>query len=220
MPATRRDNERMMYPMNKVFCFLPSKPIFTLVSCLVLSLSLGAQSAWAMGKAPTESEKQATQQSTQVNSQSKAKNETSKQSAQQSKSPGTVAANTCERVLADFNKQQLKQQIDVAQLSEIVRSLDQDNRLPAYFITKRQAGELGWSPGTYFNSVPALRGKSIGGDRFGNFERRLPQGQWQEADLDYRGKKRNAKRLVFSRNGERYVTIDHYDSFKKVPPCQ
>lgn len=160
-------------------------------------------SAWSMGKAPTAQEKQATQQAQQSTQAS------AKQSEQ-----------SCERVLADFNKAQLKSQIDVAQLSEIVRSLDSRKRLPDYFITKNQARELGWSPGTNFNSVAALRGKSIGGDRFGNFERRLPQGQWQEADLDYRGKKRNAKRLVFSRNGERYVTIDHYDTFKKVPACQ
>lgn len=199
MLATTMVNDRVTYLVNKASHPLLSKLVLTVLSCLVLALSLGAQSAWAMGKSPTESEKQA---------------------AQQTKSASSVVANTCEYVLAGFNNKQLKQQIDVAQLSEIVRSLDQHNRLPAYFITKRQAGELGWSPGTYFNSVPDLRGKSIGGDRFGNFERRLPQGQWQEADLDYRGKKRNAKRLVFSRNGERYVTIDHYDSFKKVPPCQ
>jgi len=65
-----------------------------------------------------------------------------------------------------------------------------------------------------------LRGKSIGGDHFGNYERRLPRGQWQEADLDYRGKKRNAKRLVFAQAGQQYVTVDHYETFHKVPACR
>ena len=193
-----------------------------------LGLSSTTSTAWAMGKAPNEAEKQAATQAgkpaTQAAKDAQGANKTHESNgdkANQGVQNNPVAqANACERILADFNQQQLKQQIDVAQLSEIVRHLDTHKRLPNYFITKKQAAELGWSPGTYFNSVPALRGKSIGGDRFGNFERRLPQGQWQEADLDYRGKKRNAKRIVFSRDVERYVTIDHYDSFKKVPACQ
>lgn len=43
--------------------------------------------------------------------------------------------------------------------------------LPRNFITKKQAGELGWQGGDLWRYA---RGKSIGGDRFGNFERRLP----------------------------------------------
>lgn len=159
---------------------------------VLLSGLLSVSTAWAMGKAPTKTEQESVQATKQ----------------------------TCEQVLGVFNQTQLKNQIDVAQLSKIVRHLDQHSRLPDYFITKNQASQWGWSPGIYFNSVSALKGKSIGGDRFGNFEKRLPTGQWQEADLDYRGKKRNAKRLVFSQNGERFVTIDHYESFKKVPTCQ
>lgn len=31
-----------------------------------------------------------------------------------------------------------------------------------------------------------------------------PAGRWQEADLDYRGGKRNAKRLVFAGSGRRF----------------
>ena len=186
------------------------------VLCLALGLSSIASPVWAMGRAPNEAEKQAAKQDTKRDAAS-----SSGGKGVQGASGGKGAsANACELVLANFNQQELKQQIDVAQLSEIVRHLDAHKRLPNYFVTKKLAAELGWSPGTYFNSVPALRGKSIGGDRFGNFERRLPQGQWQEADLDYRGKKRNAKRIVFSRDGDRYVTIDHYDSFKKVPTCQ
>lgn len=128
---------------------------------------------------------------------------------------------SCEVVLAKFNKTELKSQLDdVGQLVEIIRSLNKHNRLPSYFVTKKEANGLGWQPGTPFNQIPALKGKSIGGDRFGNYEKRLPKGQWQEADLDYKGVKRNAKRLVFSREGERYVTVNHYDSFAKVPVCQ
>ena len=126
----------------------------------------------------------------------------------------------CEIVLDAFNKEALEAKIDTAQLADIVRSLASTQRLPAYFVTKKQARASGWSPGRYFSDIPALRGKSIGGDHFGNYERRLPQGQWKEADLDYRGKKRNAKRLVFSRAGQQYVTVDHYETFHKVPACR
>lgn len=126
----------------------------------------------------------------------------------------------CETVLDAFNKKTLGGQIDVAQLSDIVRSLASGHRLPDSFVSKRQARDAGWSPGRYFSEIPALRGKSIGGDHFGNYERRLPQGQWKEADLDYRGKKRNAKRLIFGQAGQQYVTVDHYETFHKVPTCQ
>lgn len=131
-----------------------------------------------------------------------------------------VDAQRCEIVLDTFNKESLQGRIDPAQLTEIVRSLATQRRLPSQFVTKKQARDAGWSPGRYFADIPQLRGKSIGGDRFGNIERRLPKGQWQEADLDYRGKKRNAKRLVFGAAGDRYVTVDHYETFHKVPACQ
>ncbi|WP_245592746.1 ribonuclease domain-containing protein [Advenella mimigardefordensis] len=126
----------------------------------------------------------------------------------------------CEVVLDTFNKTALDGQVDPGQLSDIVRSLNARQQLPAYFVTKKQARQAGWSPGQYFADIPALRGKSIGGDHFGNYERRLPQGQWKEADLDYRGKKRNAKRLIFAQAGQQYVTVDHYETFHKVPACR
>src|SRR5690606_9567419 len=115
-------------------------------------------------------------------------------------------ADRCEVVLDAFNKSTLGGQIDSAQLSDIVRTLAARKQLPSYFVTKKQARQAGWSPGQYFSDIPALRGKSMGGDHFGNYERRLPKGQWSEADLDYRGKKRNAKRLVFERAGDQYVS--------------
>lgn len=152
------------------------------------------QTVWAFAKAPSKQDNQ----------------RLSQQSEQ-----------SCEVVLAKFNKTELKSPLeDVGQLIEIIRSLNKNNRLPRYFVTKQEASALGWQPGTPFNQISALKGKSIGGDRFGNYEKRLPKGQWQEADLDYKGGKRNAKRLVFSRDGERYVTVNHYDSFTKVPVCQ
>ncbi|WP_373975690.1 ribonuclease [Chitinibacter sp. SCUT-21] len=107
--------------------------------------------------------------------------------------------------------------IPAAELSSILASLNQFKRLPDQFVTKRVAQAAGWRPGeSLWDSLP---GKSIGGDRFGNREQRLPKGHYFEADLDYQGKKRNAKRIVFQNPGKRYITIDHYNTFTEIPAC-
>lgn len=88
--------------------------------------------------------------------------------------------------------------------------------LPENFITKKQARELGYGGGDLWRYA---RGKSIGGDRFGNFERKLPgkKGRiWRECDVDYAGGARGAKRLVFSNDGLIFYTADHYESFERV----
>ena len=87
-------------------------------------------------------------------------------------------------------------------------------KLPSNFITKKEAEKLGWDGGSL---EPYAPGKSIGGDRFGNYEGLLPSKKgrtWTECDIDTRGKKsRGSKRIVFSNDGLIYYTDDHYDSF-------
>ena len=89
--------------------------------------------------------------------------------------------------------------------------------LPRNFITKSEARALGWTGGPL---EPFAPGKSIGGDRFGNYEQRLPRlkaGFYKECDIDSRGRPRGAKRLVFTQDGRRiYYTGDHYRTFKEV----
>ncbi len=89
--------------------------------------------------------------------------------------------------------------------------------LPKNYITKRQARALGWEGGPLERYAP---GKSIGGDRFGNYERNLPYlngGFYKECDIDTKGRPRGAKRLVFTSKGKRiYYTEDHYRTFKEV----
>ena len=88
--------------------------------------------------------------------------------------------------------------------------------LPENFITKKEANALGWSGGDLHKYAP---NKSIGGDRFGNYERSLPAKKgriYSEADIDYRGGARGQKRLVFSNDGLIFYTKDHYKSFEKV----
>jgi ribonuclease T1 len=130
---------------------------------------------------------------------------------------GWVQAASCQSVVEGLNRQ-LRPSTQANELVEILSSLNQQNRLPSKFVTKREAQAAGWRPGSsLWQSLP---GKSIGGDRFGNRENRLPRSQYQEADLDYQGGKRGAKRIVFSKNGPRFITVDHYQTFTEVPSCQ
>ena len=75
---------------------------------------------------------------------------------------------------------------------------------------------MGWaaSEGNLWQVAP---GMSIGGDRFGNREGLLPEApgrQYYECDIDFDGKYRNEKRIVFSNDGLIYYTEDHYESFQ------
>jgi len=130
-------------------------------------------------------------------------------------------ATSCEQVAAAVNKR-LTARIDQRELTDVLRTLNRtDNRrLPPKFVTKREARERGWKPGRDLWSVPGLRGASIGGDHFRNREDRLPAGKWREADLDYQGGRRGGKRLVFSGDGRRFITVDHYRTFMEIPLCQ
>lgn len=119
---------------------------------------------------------------------------------------------------------QLAEPINEEELVAALTSLNaSDNaRLPETFVTKDRARKLGWRPGQPLWKNKKLKGKSIGGDRFHNREKVLPAGKriWREADLDYQGGRRNAKRLLYSSDGLRYVTVDHYKTFTEVPSCR
>ncbi len=137
--------------------------------------------------------------------------------------PVQLHAESCAEVVGKLN-QKLTPHIDEVELANILETLNAtgNGSLPPQFITKGQARGLGWRPGTDLWSYPELRGKSLGGDVFQNRERRLPDGRrvWREADLDFNGGRRGPKRLVFSEDGLRYVTVDHYSTFREVPPCR
>ena len=112
--------------------------------------------------------------------------------------------------------------IDQVELVAVLNTLNatHNTRLPDKFVTKRAAIAAGWQRGHDLWDAPLLQGKSIGGDRFSNRERQLPAGQWREADLDYKGGHRGAKRLIFSTQGQRFVTVDHYQTYTEIPACQ
>ncbi len=134
--------------------------------------------------------------------------------------PAVKAAGCAETVRA--LNQHLQGKIDESELTGMLAALNasRNARLPENFVTKREAQQSGWRPGRDLWAVTALKGKSIGGDRFGNREGRLPSGSWREADLGYQGGHRGAKRLLFSKDGLRWVTVDHYQTFIEIPICR
>lgn len=108
---------------------------------------------------------------------------------------------------------------DVTGFVEAVASIRERGRLPPRFITKNDAERAGWRPGD--DLCRSSPGRAIGGDNFGNREGRLPRAsgrRWFEADLDFNCGRRGARRLLFSSDGLIFVTLDHYDTFRQVPP--
>ncbi|MBR2718216.1 MAG: attachment glycoprotein G [Clostridia bacterium] len=108
----------------------------------------------------------------------------------------------------------------ITEPQDIVDYLYEHGELPDNFITKKEAQALGWdSNENYVGDVAP--GKSIGGDRFGNYEGLLPKAKgrtYYEADCYYEGRKRNACRVVYSNDGLYFYTDDHYETFTEMKP--
>lgn len=91
-------------------------------------------------------------------------------------------------------------------------------KLPSNFITKKEAQKLGWDS-QKGNLDKVAKGKSIGGDRFGNYDKKLPEAKgrtWKECDINYEGGYRGAERIIYSSDGLIYYTDDHYNSFEEI----
>lgn len=88
-------------------------------------------------------------------------------------------------------------------------------KLPPNYITKNEAEKLGWNGGSVEKYAP---GKCIGGSRFYNNEKKLPEKsgrKYYECDIDTIGaSSRGAKRIIYSNDGLIYYTPDHYESFE------
>lgn len=96
-------------------------------------------------------------------------------------------------------------------------------KLPKNYIKKKEAEKLGWKKSKK-NLYEVTGGKSIGGDKFSNYEKLLPavKGRtYYECDIDYKGGARNAKRIVYADDfneeyGFIFYTSDHYKTFEKL----
>ena len=130
--------------------------------------------------------------------------------AQTPELPESVA----EQADSDPDAQELPESGEYTSKDDVARYLYLYGHLPGNYITKNQAKKLGWvsSQGNLGEVAP---GKSIGGDRFGNYEGILPEGHtYHECDIDTDGSYRGAKRIVWSEDGQIYYTEDHYEHFE------
>ena len=90
--------------------------------------------------------------------------------------------------------------------------------LPSNYITKSEAQDLGWNS-RKGNLWDVAYGKCIGGDYFGNYERKLPKvsgRKYYECDVNYYGGYRSDERLIYCKDGYIYYTEDHYNSFEML----
>lgn len=101
---------------------------------------------------------------------------------------------------------------------EVAEYLHRYGHLPANFITKNEAKKLGWVS-REGNLAEAAPGKSIGGDKFGNYEGALPEKEgrkYYECDINSDGSYRGAERIIYSNDGLVYYTDDHYKTFERL----
>jgi len=99
--------------------------------------------------------------------------------------------------------------------STVINFVKSHHELPDYYITKSEAKKQGWIP-SKGNLCDVLPGNAIGGDNFSNREKTLPKnGKYYEADVNYNCGNRNADRIVFTKNGDVWLTKNHYKTFEK-----
>lgn len=97
--------------------------------------------------------------------------------------------------------------------SNVISYVKSNHQLPEFYITKSDAKKQGWVP-SKGNLCDVLPGKAIGGDHFSNREKQLPKGgQYYEADVNYNCGNRGADRIIFTKNGDVWLTKDHYRTF-------
>ncbi len=132
----------------------------------------------------------------------------------------TSIIETIENTLQDNVDEKSVNVKDISALTDeriVVEYVRKHNRLPDYYMTKREANSKGWNS-SKGNLCDVLPGIAIGGDHFGNREGLLPKKsgrKYFEADLNYNCGRRNADRLVYSNDGLIFITKDHYKSFQK-----
>lgn len=101
---------------------------------------------------------------------------------------------------------------------EVANYIKENGKLPDNFITKSEARNLGWEANEG-NLAEVAPGKSIGGDRFYNYEGKLPEEPgriYYECDINYTSGYRGGERLIFSNDGLIFKTEDHYQTFTEI----
>lgn len=138
----------------------------------------------------------------------------------------------CSSIDLGFEDDKTAENLNESTKDELVKNIEEDksynskeevalyintyDKLPKNYIKKKQAIELGWesSKGNLWDVTDKM---SIGGDYFGNREKKLPvkkDRSYYECDINYQGGYRGSERLVYSDDGLIYYTGDHYNNFE------
>ncbi|CRK85595.1 Ribonuclease domain-containing protein [Candidatus Providencia siddallii] len=99
----------------------------------------------------------------------------------------------------------------------VINYIKKYKKLPTFYITKKKALYAGWNA-KKGDLCKILPNKAIGGDRFYNHYKLLPNiknRKWYEADINYNCGKRGSERLLYSSDGIIFITNDHYHSFNR-----
>ena len=134
--------------------------------------------------------------------------------------PETTSAKTEKTTVTETAAEKLSVEKDGSYTTpeDVAEYIHTFGTLPNNFITKSEAKELGWD-NKKGNLWDVAEGKSIGGDRFGNYEGLLPEKKgrkYTECDVNYEGGYRGSERIIFSNDGLVYYTDDHYQTFTQL----
>lgn len=154
-------------------------------------------------------------------SSSKKKNPEQSSNSKQSNSSAAVAplSNSLESILEAVTESGAYTTRD-----SVAAYLCKFDKLPHNYVGKNEGKKLYEAQGNTFskwNFNPwTTLGVMIGGDNFDNFandadnyHKTLPEGKYHEADVDYSGKNRGTKRLVYKPDCIIYYTADHYETY-------
>ena len=135
-------------------------------------------------------------------------------------SQGAVASSDVQGASANAGNQTIAvdENKEYTSKTEVAAYLHQFGHLPSNYVTKNEANKYGWGSNNV-NLSDVLPGKSIGGTKFGNYEKKLPEKQGRkyfECDIDYKKGSRGGKRLVYSNDGLIFYTEDHYETFEQL----
>lgn len=113
---------------------------------------------------------------------------------------------------------QVEKGLSYSTKDEVAAYIHKFRELPPNYINKKEARDLGWDDAKG-NLWEVTDRKSIGGDRFGNWEGLLPKAdhrQYYECDVNYQGGYRSDERIVYSNDGLIFYTDDHYQTFEQL----
>lgn len=163
----------------------------------------------------TETEPDTTESATETQAATTSKPAATTKPATTTKPAATTEARTEAATEATEEEQDIVWGESYTTAEDVAEYIYLYGELPENFITKKEAGELGWESreGNLWEVAP---GMSIGGDYFGNYEGILPEGKYRECDINYDGGYRGEERIIYGEDGSVWYTDDHYESFTQL----